>query len=80
MSAVNSAGSAAPRATAPQSAVELSASDLLGGSVTFCPNPKMTLWNGHPKVFVNVGQTGRGRCPYCGTEYRLKAGESVHGH
>ena len=46
-----------------------------------CPNPQMALWSSHPKVYVDLSHTGSGRCPYCGTEYRLKAGESIsHGH
>jgi len=65
----------------PKAVVELSASDLVGHGATFCPNPRMTLWNQHPKVFIDVGTTGEGRCPYCGTVYRLKAGEQAHaGH
>ena len=55
--------------------VELAAADLLGPGVTYCPNPKMPLWSNHPKVFIDVATTGEGRCPYCGTAYRLKAGE-----
>jgi len=62
----------------PKSIVELAAADLVGPGVTFCPNPKMTLWNQHPKVFIDVATTGEGRCPYCGTVYRLKAGEKAH--
>jgi uncharacterized Zn-finger protein len=27
-----------------------------------------------------VATTGEGACPYCGTVYRLKAGEKVHAH
>jgi len=61
-------------------AVELSAADLLGHGSTFCPNPRMALWSNHPKVFIDVATTGEGRCPYCGTVYRLKAGEHFHGH
>jgi uncharacterized Zn-finger protein len=57
--------------------VELSAKDLQGPGVTFCPNPKMPLWSNHPKVFIDVATTGEGRCPYCGTAYRLKAGEKT---
>ncbi|MBS0445731.1 MAG: zinc-finger domain-containing protein [Proteobacteria bacterium] len=64
-----------------QAAVELAAADLQGPGVTFCPNPKMPLWNHHPKVFIDVATEGVGSCPYCGTVYRLKAGEHVHaGH
>ena len=65
----------------PKAAVELGASDLLGPGVVHCPNPKMPLWSNHPKVFIDVVTTGEGRCPYCGTVYRLRAGEHVHaGH
>ncbi len=61
--------------------VELAASDLLGPGVVHCPNPRMPLWSTHPKVFIDVATTGEGRCPYCGTVYRLKAGEKAHsGH
>ena len=61
--------------------VELAASDLQGPGVVACPNPKMALWSNHPKVFIDVVTTGEGKCPYCGTVYRLKAGEKLHaGH
>ncbi len=60
--------------------VELSAKDLQGHGVVFCPNPKMPLWSGHPRVFLDVGTTGVAKCPYCGTVYRLKAGEVVGSH
>jgi uncharacterized Zn-finger protein len=62
----------------PKAVIELAAADLLGPGVTFCPNPKMALWSNHPKVFIDVASTGEGRCPYCGTVYRLKAGETLH--
>ena len=64
----------------PRAVVELVAADLQGSGVIFCPNPKMALWSSHPKVFIGVAKTGEGRCPYCGTVYRLKAGEKIHGH
>ena len=48
--------------------------------VVFCPNPKMPLWSGHPKVFIDVVTEGQGQCPYCGTVYKLRAGEKVHAH
>ena len=61
--------------------VEVSAKDLQGPGVVFCPNPKMTLWSNHPRVFIDLAQEGEGKCPYCGTVYRLKAGEKLgHGH
>jgi uncharacterized Zn-finger protein len=64
----------------PQAVVELSAKDLQGPGVAFCPNPKMPLWAGHPRVFIDVVTTGEGKCPYCGTVYRLRAGEKLHAH
>lgn len=66
-----------------KAAIELLAKDLNGQGVVSCPNPKagMELWNGHPKVYLDVAHTGEAKCPYCGTVYRLKAGEHVHhGH
>lgn len=66
--------------TAPASAVvEVAAKDLQGHGVVFCPNPKMSLWSNHPKVYVDLSHGGEGRCPYCGTVYRLKAGETFAG-
>lgn len=69
--------------TSPSATVELTAKDLNDWGGVFCPSPKahMKVWNTHPKVYIAVAQTGEGRCPYCGTVYRLKAGEVVgHGH
>jgi uncharacterized Zn-finger protein len=61
--------------------VEVTAKDLQGPGVVFCPNPKMPLWSNHPRVFIDLAQEGEGKCPYCGTVYRLKAGETLaHGH
>jgi uncharacterized Zn-finger protein len=64
----------------PKAVVELLASDLTRTGSTFCPNPKMTLWSGHPKVYIDLADHGEGKCPYCGTVYRLKAGEHLHNH
>ena len=66
-----------------QAAVELLATDLNAQGGVFCPSPKadMQLWDNHPKVYLDVARTGEAKCPYCGTVYRLKAGETVgHGH
>jgi uncharacterized Zn-finger protein len=63
----------------PKAVVELAAADLVGPGVTFCPNRRMPLWSNHPKVFIDVAHTGQGKCSYCGTVYRLKAGEQVGG-
>ena len=64
----------------PPATVEVTAQDLHGPGVVFCPNPKMALWSNHPKVYIDVTHEGGGRCPYCGTHYRLKAGEKVASH
>ena len=47
--------------------IELGASDLLA----YCPNPKMSLWSWHPRVFLDVVNEREAMCPYCGTRYRL---------
>lgn len=66
---------------APRAIVELAAADLVGPGVVFCPNPKMPLWRNHPRVFIDIASHGEGRCHYCGTVYRLKAGEELaHAH
>ncbi|MCH7342645.1 zinc-finger domain-containing protein [Pelomonas sp. CA6] len=59
------------------SVVEVLAKDLQGPGVIACPNPKMPLWSNHPRVFVDLSHEGEGKCPYCGTLYRLKAGEVI---
>jgi uncharacterized Zn-finger protein len=65
-----------------QSVVELLAKDLNPQGGVYCPSPKadMKLWSSHPKVYLNVADSGQGKCPYCGTVYQLKAGEHFHGH
>jgi uncharacterized Zn-finger protein len=62
--------------------VELLAKDLNAQGGVFCPSAKadMKLWNSHPKVYLDVASTGEAKCPYCGTVYKLKAGEHVGGH
>lgn len=60
-------------------AVEVTAAELQGPGVVFCPNPKMPLWSNHPRVFIDLSHDHEGKCPYCGTVYRLKAGEKVSG-
>lgn len=66
--------------TQPAAVVEVSAKDLMGPGVVACPNPAMPLWCNHPKVFIDLSHEGHGRCPYCGTEYRLRAGETLKSH
>lgn len=60
--------------------VEVLASDLQGPGVVFCPNPKQALWSNHPRVYIDLSHGGEGKCAYCGTVYRLKAGEKIHSH
>jgi uncharacterized Zn-finger protein len=55
--------------------VELTAENL----PAFCPNPSMPVWNHHPRVFLELGPQGEAMCPYCGTRYRLKPGQSPKG-
>ena len=60
--------------------VEVGAADLQGPGVVYCPNPAMPRWSNHPRVFIDLTHGGQGQCPYCGTAYKLKAGEVVGGH
>jgi uncharacterized Zn-finger protein len=63
---------------APQqaNAVELDGKDL----PAYCPNPAMPIWSSHPRVYLDLGDHGEGKCPYCGTVYRVKPGTKVKGH
>lgn len=45
-----------------------------------CPLPSMGLWNGHPRVFLPIEDTGKALCPYCGTLYILKGGAKAGHH
>lgn len=65
--------------TSSAAVVEVTAKDLHGPGAVFCPNPKMPLWSNHPRVFIDLAHEGEGKCPYCGTVYRLKAGEKLGG-
>jgi uncharacterized Zn-finger protein len=67
-----------PAMSAPKSPlapVELAATDL----PAHCPNDAMPFWSSHPRVFLDMSH-GEAKCPYCGTVYRMKAGETVHAH
>lgn len=57
-------------------AIEVTATQL----PLHCPTPEVALWASHPRVFLDVTKTGHVACPYCGTQYTLKAGEVVHHH
>ncbi|HEV6966962.1 zinc-finger domain-containing protein [Roseateles sp.] len=63
----------------PAATIEVTAKDLQGPGVVACPNPKMALWSNHPRVFIDLAHGGVGQCPYCGTAYKLKAGEIISG-
>jgi len=56
--------------------VELRADEL----PAYCPNPSMPVWNHHPRVFLEVTAGTTAMCPYCGTRYRLAAGEAAASH
>lgn len=56
-------------------AVELGEKDL----PAYCPNVSMPLWSAHPRVFLDMAH-GEAKCPYCGTEYRLKPGTVLKHH
>ena len=56
--------------------IEITAADL----PLHCPMPSMLLWNAHPRVFLPIEKTGAALCPYCGTQYTLKAGATASGH
>lgn len=44
-----------------------------------CPMPRTPVWSYHPRVFLDVADTGQMRCPYCGTMY-VYTGKPVKGH
>ncbi len=46
----------------------------------YCPNPAMPLWSSHPRVYLDVADTGEAMCPYCGTRYRLAGGAVAGRH
>jgi uncharacterized Zn-finger protein len=64
-----------------QSVIELLAKDLNHQGGVYCPSPLagMKIWDGHPKVYLDVALHGEAKCPYCGTVYKLKAGEHFAG-
>jgi uncharacterized Zn-finger protein len=57
--------------------IEISVSDL----PLHCPTKEVALWCSHPRVFLDISDNGKAMCPYCGTRYTLKPGESAtHSH
>jgi len=51
-----------------QNRYEVTAADL----PLHCPMDGMSLWNSHPRVFLQIEEKGEVVCPYCGAEYVLK--------
>ncbi|MDO5667153.1 MAG: zinc-finger domain-containing protein [Alcaligenaceae bacterium] len=49
--------------------IQVSAKDL----PVYCPGPKAPRWSMHPRVFLDVTQTGEATCAYCGAHYALQA-------
>ena len=37
-----------------------------------CPMDNMVAWNSHPRVLLPIEDTGKAKCPYCGSEFELK--------
>lgn len=56
--------------------VDVPASEL----PVYCPNPAMPLWSSHPRVFLDIADSGLAMCPYCGTRYRLIGGARAGAH
>ena len=59
-----------------QRVIEIDAADL----PLHCPTREVALWCSHPRVFLDIAATDHVMCPYCGTQYRLKAGASASRH
>ena len=55
------------------SSIVVQESDLNGHGGVFCPSPlaHMSIWDAHPKVFLDVAKLGHATCPYCSTVYTL---------
>jgi uncharacterized Zn-finger protein len=68
--------------TRKEAVVELVAKDLNANGGIFCPSAKadMKIWNTHPRVYLDIAQSGAAKCPYCGTVYKLREGEHFGGH
>ncbi|HEY7985754.1 MAG TPA: zinc-finger domain-containing protein, partial [Methylophilaceae bacterium] len=44
------------------SEIEITAKDL----PLHCPTDEVALWCSHPRVFLDIADTGHAMCPYCG--------------
>jgi uncharacterized Zn-finger protein len=69
-----------PENTMSQTPQSQSVVELDGKSPAFCPNPNMPHWSSHPRVYLELDDHGAAKCPYCGTQYQLKAGAAVKKH
>ncbi|HUH87171.1 MAG TPA: zinc-finger domain-containing protein [Pusillimonas sp.] len=38
----------------------------------YCPGPKAPLWSMHPRVYIELAQSGTAACPYCSAVYQLQ--------
>jgi uncharacterized Zn-finger protein len=56
--------------------IEVTAKDL----PLHCPTDAVAAWSSHPRVFLDIAETGQVACPYCGTRYRIKTGEHLKHH
>lgn len=36
-----------------------------------CPREGERVWDGHPRVYLDIDEKGHVHCPYCETEYVL---------
>ena len=66
----------ASNASKNQSPVIVTAKDL----PLHCPSAKAPLWSMHPRVFLDIVDTGSVKCPYCSTESKLAEGTVIHAH
>lgn len=64
-----------PASAHPQDVINVTAEQL----PVYCPAPGTPLWSMHPKVYIDLGPTGRASCPYCGASYQL-TGPAPAGH
>lgn len=45
-----------------------------------CPPRSAPLWSQHPRVFLDVEDSGEILCPYCSTRYVFEGGAVKRGH
>lgn len=37
-----------------------------------CPERSKRIWDAHPRIYMPIEETGKSKCPYCGTVFVLK--------